>query len=92
MPPSHRTPRVESVIIEVVNGREYWADRVIEGKRKLRQRIIFRGHVEHDSATYRPDQLGAMDSMAHLILWQLVTAGWPGQSPLEPTSPRGRGS
>ncbi len=78
---------MENTIIQIINGREYTAKRIIEGKRKIRQRLIFRGHVEPDAATYKPDQRDDMDAMARLILWQLVTTGWLGQSPLEPDAP-----
>jgi len=35
---------IESVIVEVINGREYSAVRVITGTIKIRQYIVFRGH------------------------------------------------
>lgn len=73
-----------STITQAINGRTYTATRVIEGTRKLRQHIIFGGRTEHDSKAYSPAELAVMDATASLILWQLVTRGWPGQSPLEP--------
>lgn len=55
--------------------------------RKLRQYVEFRGHVEHDSATYGIHNVGQTEPMAELILWQALTRGWLGQSPLVPPEP-----
>lgn len=68
----------------VVDGQTFTAERRISGQRKLRQVVVFMGHEEHDSQTYTPAQAGAMRATAELILWQLVTKGWPGRSALAP--------
>lgn len=79
---------IESVIVEVINGREYSAVRVITGTIKIRQYIVFRGHTEHDSRTYsKSEKAELLDLNASHLLWQLVVRGLPGQSPLEPLAP-----
>jgi hypothetical protein len=84
--------RLNSTVARQINGRLYTAERVIEGTRKLRQHLIFRGHVEHDSKTYTAMQRAEMDSTMDLIFWQLLVRGWPGQSPLEPLEAHGERS
>jgi hypothetical protein len=78
------TEKTETTIWQAINGNRYSAVRVVEGTRKLRQYIVFRGHIEHDSGTYAPGDEGIMAAHAELLLWQLVVRGLPGQAPLEP--------
>jgi hypothetical protein len=70
-----------------INGQTYTAKRVVTGTKKLRQYVEFRGHIEHDSTAYCPHNAGQMGPVAELILWQALTRGWLGQSPLAPPEP-----
>lgn len=79
---------VELPLSVTIDGVSFTAARIVTGVRKLRQRIEFRGYVEHDSQTYAPHETEEMAAWAKLILWQLVVRGWPGQSPLAPPAPR----
>ncbi|MBK6569704.1 hypothetical protein [Candidatus Aalborgicola defluviihabitans] len=78
------TVKTETTITKIINGNHYSAVRVVEGARDLRQYIVFRGHTEHDSGAYGPDEENIMASFAELLLWQIVVNGLPGQDPLEP--------
>lgn len=86
------TAKTESIVTQIINGNNYSAVRVVEGTRKLRQYIFFRGHTEHDSGTYIPDNESIMLRFAKLLLWQIVVKGLPGQAPLEPNIPLGSDS
>jgi len=70
-------------IEQIINGKKYIAERVVVGKTKLRQTIIFMGYKEEDSKTYTKNQTDEMKETAKLILWQLVINGRIGQSPME---------
>ena len=74
---------MKDIIEQTINGNKYSAERIVSGKVKLRQTIIFMGHKEEDSMTYSSDDGDQMKITASLILWQLVTEGWPGTFPLE---------
>lgn len=81
--PTHQ----EFPISVTIDGQIFSAKRVVTGTRKRRQYIEFRGHIEHDSITYCIHNIGQMEPVAELILWQVLTKGWPGQSPLAPPEP-----
>lgn len=54
---------------QTINGKKYSAERVIVGKTKLRQTIVFMGHKEEDSNTYTKNQTDEMKAIAGQILW-----------------------
>lgn len=81
------TAHQELPLSVTIDGRTYTARRVVTGTRKLRQYVEFRGHIELDSTTYGIHNIGQMEPMAQLILWQALTRGWLGQSPLAPHEP-----
>ena len=81
------TARQEFPLTVTINGKSYTATRVVTGTRKRRQYVEFRGHIEPDSTTYGIHNIGQMEPMAQLILWQALTRGWLGQSPLAPPEP-----
>lgn len=61
----------DSITVER-NGQTHTGSRLIEGTRKLMQNISYMGHSKWDGHQYSPFEQATMDSVARLILHELI--------------------
>lgn len=63
----------KSVILHQEDGSILEGTCIIEGMRKMRQKIVYQDQIKIDSATYSPGEEKIMDAVAKQILYEFAS-------------------